>query len=169
MFHKLTNVTLALATSSFIVTASAADVPIVGNVESKCTITTDTPGIYGNPTPNELSTATVDGGIAPIVRYDVILAEAYKAVISYPESFSSSPPLNDTLTFTGSVSVSEVSDAQMSGYETAKREYNNVTEVDLTIAGSTWFKIDSGVTYGFDKAFPGGTYRAIVSAECIAL
>lgn len=57
----------------------------------------------------------------------------------------------------------------MSGYETDKREYNNVTEVDLTIAGSTWFKVESSADYGFDKAFPGGTYRAIVSAECIAL
>jgi hypothetical protein len=132
-------------------------------------ITTDTPGIYGNPTSTKLSTATTDGGVAPVVRYDVILAEAYKAVIAYPESFSSSPSLNDTLTFTGSVSVSEVSDAGMSVYETNKRAYNNVTEVDLTIAGSTWFKIESESTYGYAKSFPGGTYRAVVSAECIAL
>ena len=169
MFHKITSIVLAFAASGMIVTAGAADVPITGNVESKCMITTDTAGIYGNPTPNILSTAPSDGGIAPIVRYDVIIAEAYKAVISYPESFSSSPSLNDTLDFTGSVSVSEVSDAQMSGYETNMRTYNNVAEVDLTIAGSTWFKVDSTVTYGYDKAFPGGTYRAIVSAECIAL
>lgn len=92
MFQKLTTrVDLALTTASMIVTAGAADVPITGNVESKCVITTDTPGVYGNPTPNVLSTAPTDGGVDPIVRYDVIIAEAYKAVISYPESFSSSP------------------------------------------------------------------------------
>jgi len=170
MFQKIiTRGALALTATSMIAMAGAADVPITGNVESKCVITTDTPGIYGNPTPNVLSTAPTDGGVNPIVRYDVIIAEAYKAVISYPESFSSSPSLNDTVTFTGGVSVSEVSDAGMSGYETDKREYNNVTEVDLTIAGSTWFKVESSADYGFDKAFPGGTYRAIVSAECIAL
>lgn len=169
MFHKLTSLTLAVVTSGMIATAGAADVPITGNVESKCVITTDTPGIYGNPTPNVLSTNPTDGGVPPIVRYDVVIADSYKAVISYPESFSSGPSLNDIVNFTGGVSVSEVSDALMSGYETDKREYNNVTEVDLTIAGSTWFKIDSTANYGYDKAFPGGTYRAIVSAECIAL
>ena len=170
MFQKLTTrVALALTATSMIATAGAADVPITGNVESKCVITTDTPGVYGNPTSTKLSTATTDGGVAPVVRYDVILAEAYKAVISYPESFSSSPTLNDTVTFTGSASVSKVSSAEMSGYEAAKRTYNNTTEVDLTIAGSTWFKVESSSTYGYGKSFPGGTYRAVVSAECIAL
>lgn len=169
MFQKLTSMVIGVVVSGAIVTAGAADVPITGNVASKCVITTDTAGIYGNPTPNVLSTGSTNGGVAPVVRYDVIIAESYKAVISYPESFSSSPSLNDTVTFTGSVSVSEVSDAGMSAYETNKRAYNNTTEVDLTIAGSTWFKIESGADYGYDKAFPGGTYRAVVSAECIAL
>ena len=146
----------------------AEDVPIVGNVESKCVIQTDTTGVYGNPTPSNLSTDTVDGGVEPIVRYDVAQADYYKAVISYPESFSQSPSLEDTVTWTGSVSVDAVSDTNMSSYDTNKVEYNNTTEYDLTIAGTTWFAISSEADYGYDKAFPGGTYRAIVTAECIA-
>ena len=35
----------------FCSSAFAEDVPIIGNVESKCVITTDTQGVYGNPTP----------------------------------------------------------------------------------------------------------------------
>jgi hypothetical protein len=38
----------------------------------------------------------------------------------------------------------------------------------LTVAGSTWFQIDSEVTYGFGKSFPGGEYSANITAECIA-
>jgi hypothetical protein len=146
----------------------AEEVPIIGNVQSKCVITTDTPGIYGNPTADKLSTSPVDGGVMPIVRYDVSIANAYKARISTPTSFSTSPSLNDTVTWTGSTSVSSVSDAQMSGYETNKIVYDNATEYNLALAGSTWFKSSSSAKYGFNKAFPGGTYRAVVYAECIA-
>lgn len=145
------------------------DVPIMGTVESKCVITTDTTGVYGNPTPDNLSTASADGGIVPIVRYDVVQASYYKAQITYPTSFSESPTLSDTLSWTGDVSVNEVSDTNMSSYDTNKVEYDNVTEFELTVAGSTWFKVDSEVDYGYGKAFPAGTYRAIVEAECIAL
>ena len=148
--------------------AVAEDIPIIGNVESKCVIQTDTTGVYGNPSPSNLSTDTADGGVEPIVRYDVAQADYYKAVISYPESFSQSPSLEDTVTWTGSVSVDAVSDTNMSSYDTNKIEYNNTTEYDLTIAGTTWFAISSEADYGFDKAFPGGTYRGIVTAECIA-
>jgi hypothetical protein len=148
--------------------AVAEDIPIVGNVESKCVIQTDTTGVYGNPTPNSLSTDTSDGGVAPIVRFDVAQADYYKALISYPESFSQSPSLTDTVTWTGSVAVDEVSDTNMSSYDTDKVQYNNTTEYDLTVAGSTWFAITSEADYGFNKAYPGGTYRAIVTAECIA-
>lgn len=148
--------------------AVAEDIPIVGNVESKCVIQADTTGVYGNPSPSNLSTDTADGGVEPVVRFDVAQANYYKAVISYPESFSQSPTLTDTVTWTGSTSVSAVSDANMSAYDTTKVEYNNTTEYDLTIAGTTWFAISSEADYGFDKAFPGGTYRAIVTAECIA-
>jgi hypothetical protein len=148
--------------------AVAEDIPIVGNVESKCVIQTDTTGVYGNPTPSELSTDTADGGVAPIVRFDVAQADYYKALISHPESFSQSPSLSDTVSWTGSVSVDQVSDTNMSSYDTNKVQYNNTTEYDLTVAGTTWFSISSEADYGFDKAFPGGQYRSLVTAECIA-
>ena len=146
----------------------AEEVPIIGNVQSKCVITTDTPGIYGNPTADKFSTAPADGGVMPIVRYDVSIANAYKARITTPISFSTSPSLTDTVVWTGSTSVSSVSDAQMSAYETNKIMYDNSTEYALTLAGSTWFKSNSSAKYGYNKAFPGGTYRAVVYAECIA-
>ena len=149
--------------------ASAVEVPVIGNVESKCVIVTDTAGVYGNPTPNKLSTAAVDGGVEPVVRFDVIQADYYKAVIAAPNTFSSSPALNDVVNWTGTVSVAEVSDPLMSAYDTNKRTYDNITEFDLTVAGSTWFKVSSIALYGADKALPGGTYRAIVNADCIAL
>lgn len=165
MFKK----SLALAAAIIGMNAAAEDVTITGTVASKCVITTDTVGIYGNPTPSELSTAPADGGVLPIVRYDVLQANFYKARITYPESFSESPALSDVVTWTGDVSVSEVTDAGMSAYDTSKVEFDNVTEVDLTIAGSTWFKVESTADYGVGKAFPAGTYRAVVSADCIAL
>jgi hypothetical protein len=56
----------------------------------------------------------------------------------------------------------------MSGYDAAKVEYENVTEYDLTVAGSTWFAVTSEVTYGFGKSLPGGEYIANITAECIA-
>lgn len=148
--------------------AYAEEFPIVGNVESKCTIYSDTAGVYGNPTPDKLSTAATDGGIMPIVRYDVAVADYYTAKISYPTEFSTSPNLNDSLNWSGDVEVSSTSSTDMSGYEAAKVQYDSVTEFDLTAAGSTWFKISSSVTYGYGKSLPGGEYRALVTAECIA-
>ena len=56
----------------------------------------------------------------------------------------------------------------MSGYEAAKVEYDNHTEYDLTIAGSTWFTVESEAKYGVGKSLPGGEYKANVVAECIA-
>jgi len=165
MFKK----SLAVAAAIIGMIAAAEEVTITGTVASKCVITTDTVGIYGNPTPSELSTAPADGGVLPIVRYDVLQADFYKARITYPESFSESPALTDVVTWTGDVTVAEVTDAGMSAYDTSKVEFNNVTEVDLTIAGSTWFKVESTADYGVGKAFPAGTYRAVVSADCIAL
>ena len=152
----------------FVCAAYGEDVPITGTVESKCIIVTDTDGIYGNATPSNLSTDAADGGVEPIIRFDVLQADYYKAVISHPISFSQSPSLNDTVTWTGSTSVSQTSDANMSGYDTDKITYNNSTEYDLTVAGTTWFKVSSEADYGYDKAFPAGTYRSIVEAECIA-
>ena len=147
---------------------AAANVPIYGSVESKCVITTDTAGVYGNPSPSELSTDSTDGGIEPIVRYDILAADHYKAVISYPNSFSSGPALSDTVTWTGDIAVSQTSDASMSAFETDKIEYNNTVEFDLTVAGSVWFEIGSTADYGYDKSFPAGNYTAMVAAECIA-
>ena len=148
--------------------AYAEDIPIVGNVESKCIITTDTDGVYGNSTPSNLSTDGADGGVEPIVRFDVLQADYYKALIGHPTAFSQSPTLSDTTTWTGSTAVTQTSETEMSSYDTNKVTYDNITEYDLTVAGSTWFSVTSEVDYGFDKAFPGGVYRAIVTAECIA-
>ena len=151
-----------------IATMASAQTPITGNVSSKCSIYTDTPGVYGNPTPDVLSTAPADGGVVPVIRYDVSIAAAYKAKISWPNAFTSSPNLNDALAWDGEVTVKSTSDAGMSGYEAAKIEYENVTEYDMTIAGSTWFEVESTVTYGVGKTLPGGEYKATVVAECIA-
>ena len=148
---------------------SAEDIPIVGTVTSKCVIYTETPGVYGNPTPGVLSTAAADGGVQPIVRYDVVQSGFYKAVITVPSSFSSSPTLSDTVKWTGSVDVSRVSDAAMSAYSTNKRTYNETTEINLSVPGSVWFKADSKAEYGFNKAYPAGTYRSIVTASCVAV
>lgn len=155
---------LLAATSAF-----AVDSPITGNVSSKCSIYTEVAGVYGNPNPDELSTAPADGGVQPIIRYDVSVANYYTAKIAYPTAFTTAPALSDALTWTGDVEVSSVSDATgMAGYEAAKVQYDNVTEFDLTAAGSTWFKVTSGVTYGVDKSLPGGEYKANITALCIA-
>lgn len=157
-----------MAIATFAAAAVAEDVPIQGTVESKCVIMTDTYGVYGNPSPSELSTASADGGVQPVIRYDVISADFYTARISYPVTFSSSPTLDDVVSWTGSVEVQEGTDANMSGYDTTKVEYNNTTEYDLSIAGSTWFKVSSTADYGYNKSFPAGNYNAVVTAECIA-
>lgn len=168
--NKMRNkLAIMLATSLIVMGSAAAEVHITGDVSSKCVIHTDTTGLYANPTPDVLTTASADGGVAPIIRYDVVNANTYKAVISTPVDFSTSPTLNDTLTWTGSASVSSVTDANMSAYDANKRVYNNTTEFDLTVAGTVWFKAESAVSYGYNKSLPGGRYRAIVVAECIAL
>ena len=151
-----------LASASF-----AENAVITGNVQSKCSIFTETQGVYGNPTPNELSTLPADGGVKPIIRFDVAAASYYIGKISYPTAFSSAPSLADSVAWTGDVAVATVSDPTMSGYEAAKVQYNNVTEYDLSVAGSTWFTVESSATYGFNSSFPAGTYTAIVVAECI--
>ena len=148
--------------------AFATDNYITGSVESRCLITTDTPGVYGNPLPQKLSTAVADGGVLPKVRVTVTLADAYKAKVTTPVAFTTSPALSDSVAWTGSTIVQSTSDAGMSGYEAAKVVYDATTEFDLTVAGSTWFKSTSTAVYGYDKSFPGGLYSAIVVAECIA-
>ena len=61
----------------------AEEVPIIGNVQSKCVITTDTTGVYGNPTADKLSTHAADGGVTPVVRYDV--SQAHEMTPAYPK------------------------------------------------------------------------------------
>ena len=90
---------LTAVTATLALNVMATDVPVSGNVQMRCLITTDIPGVYGNPLPQKLSTATADGGVLPVVRYDVTLADSYKAKITTPTSFSSSPALIDTVTW----------------------------------------------------------------------
>ena len=158
-----------LAAGLLLSSAAFANVPITGSVASKCVINVDTPGVYGNPSANLLSTDPSDGGVVPVVRYDIISAELYKAKISYPDTFTSSPSLNDVVNWTGSVTVSQTSDEAMASFETDKVEYNNTTEYELDVQGSVWFEVTSEADYGYDKSFPGGEYQATVTAECIAL
>jgi len=150
-------------------TTALANVPITGSVASKCVINVDTAGVYGNPSASVLSTDPSDGGVVPVVRYDIISAELYKAKISYPNEFTSSPSLDDVVNWSGSVAVSQTSDEAMASFETDKVEYNNTTEYELDVQGSVWFEITSEADYGYDKSFPGGDYQATVTAECIAL
>lgn len=148
--------------------ALAEEAIIVGNVESKCVINTDTTGVYGNPVAGKLSTSVADGGVEPVIRYDVALGGSYTARIVAPNSFSSAPTLTDTVFWEGSSSVKEVSDSQMADYEANAVTYEYTTEYDLHTAGTTWFSVSSLAEYGFGKAYPAGEYRSIVIAECIA-
>tara|TARA_B100001057_G_scaffold27522_2_gene25292 strand:- start:261 stop:755 length:495 start_codon:yes stop_codon:yes gene_type:complete len=155
--------------SALLAVPALATTPITGMVASKCIITTDTDGVYGNPTATKLSTLAASGGVLPIIRYDIITANAYKAKIHTPISFSSSPPLgSETVTWSGSTVANQMSDTNMSAFNTNKVTYNNTSEFDLTIAGSVWFDVTSEATYGYNKAFPAGTYSAVVTAECVA-
>ena len=145
-----------------------ANVPITGTVEAKCVIQTTKDGVYGNPIASKLSTTPADGGVLPVIRFDVSLADSYTANITHPTSFSTSPTLNDTVAWTGSTSVTQTSVAGMSAYEAAKVVVENTTIFNLTLAGSTWFSTASSATYGSSKPFVGGFYTALVQASCIA-
>ena len=52
-----------------------ADVDITGNVEAKCVIQTTKNGVYGNPTASTLSTTPANGGVLPVIRFDVAIAD----------------------------------------------------------------------------------------------
>jgi len=163
------NYLLIIIFSIFTFSAFAEDIPIEGTVQSRCIITTDTPGVFGNPNAYTLTTAATDGGVLPVVRYDVTLADAYYAQITTPTSFSSSPTISETITWTGSTEVDAISDATgMASYETNKVTFGQTTQYDLTATGSTWFKSSVSATMGGNKAFPGGTYTAVVEAVCVA-
>ena len=154
------------------VTSAYAVTNINGNVESRCTVNTDTAGYYGNPNAYTLTTLPASAGQVPIIRIDTSLATAYKAQISYPTSFSSSPSLGDTVVWTGAVAVDQTSSSDMSGYQAASTTADGgaMRIYPLTVAGATWFSVSSVATYGGgqQKAFPGGSYTAVVVAECIA-
>jgi len=149
--------------------ALATDSPINGTVQPKCSVYTETQGVYGNPLPNKLDTLPASGGTKASIRYDVAQANFYLARITHPDSFSSSPTLDDAVAWVGSSVVGQVSVAAMSDYEAAKViSPVNVTTFNLTLAGSTWFTVSSTATYGYNKALPAGNYTAIIKADCIA-
>ena len=143
---------------------------INGNVESRCTVNTDTVGYYGNPNAYTLTTLPASDGQVPVIRVDTSLANAYKAQISYPTSFSSSPSLSDTVAWTGAVATGQIGVSGMSAYQAASTTTGAKRIYGLTLAGTTWFTVASTATYGGggNKAFPGGSYKAVVLAECIA-
>jgi len=112
----------------------SANVEITGNVAAKCIIQTTKSGAYGNPIASKLSTTPADGGVLPIIRYDVSIADSYTANITHPTAFSSSPSLSDTVAWTGSTSVTQTSISVMSAYEAAKTIFGRTTIFDLTQA-----------------------------------
>ena len=108
------NMKYSIAILALVAFPALANVEITGSVEAKCVIQTTKAGSYGNPIASKLSTTPADGGVLPIIRYDVSIADAYIASITHPTSFSSSPSLSDTLAWTGSTSVTQTSVSGMS-------------------------------------------------------
>ena len=172
--NKLFTIALVLGLTGCSLFASKveAGTNINGTVESRCTVNTDTSGYYGNPNAYTLTTLPASAGQVPVIRIDTSLANAYKAQISYPTSFSSSPSLGDTVVWTGTVAVDQTSSSDMSGYQAASTTADGgaMRIYPLSIAGATWFGVSSVATYGGgqQKAFPGGSYTAVVIAECVA-
>jgi len=148
----------------------AENIDVTGEVQSRCTVNVDTPGIYGNPNAYTLTTLPASAGQEPIVRFDVTLANAYFAQVSYPTAFTVSPSLPDTVSWTGVVTVVQTSTSDMSGYQAASTTSGSMRQYALSIAGTTWIQSTSIATYGGgqNKAFPGGEYKAVVLAQCIA-
>ena len=121
MIKRLATAILLMSASS----ALAVDSPIQGQVQSKCSVWTETAGVYGHPLPYKLTTTPADGGVKASIRIDVAQADYYKAKFTHPNSFSSSPTLNDSVAWTGSTKVGQVSVSGMAAYEAAKVTYNN--------------------------------------------
>jgi len=144
----------------------AADID--GSVESRCTVATTVPGIYGNPNAYTLTTDPASAGQVPVIRFDTTLANAYYAQVTYPTSFSSSPSLSDNVTWTGAVSVKATGESGMSGYQAASTTTGAMRQYALSVAGSVWLQSTSVAVYGGNRAFPGGAYKAVVLAECVA-
>ena len=154
---------------SFILSATpilAADID--GTVESRCTVATTTDGKYGNPNAYTLTTDPASNGQVPVIRFDTTLANAYYAQVTYPTSFSSSPSLSDNVTWTGAVEVKATGESGMSGYQAASTTTGAMRSYPLSVAGSVWLQATSIAVYGGNRAFPGGAYKAVVLAECVA-
>ena len=164
MIKKITPLILLLSTSD----AWAVTSPITGTVQASCSIVTTTPGQYGVPNIWKLSTTPSEGGQPAVIKSTIGTADKYKVKITHPNSFSSSPSLSDTLTWTGSSVYTSGSASGMSAYETGKVVVGNETTFDMTLAGTTFFTVASTVEYGYNRAFPSGTYTALILAECIA-
>ena len=144
----------------------AADID--GTVESRCTVATTVDGKYGNPNAYTLTTDPASAGQVPVIRFDTTLANAYYAQVTYPTSFSSSPSLADNVTWTGAVTLKAHGESGMSGYQAASTTTGAMRQYGLSVAGSVWFQSTSVAVYGGNRAFPGGAYKSIVLAECVA-
>ncbi len=149
---------------------AAANTNISGQVESRCEVVTDIPGYYGNPSAFLLTTLPASNGQVPQIRITNTLANAYKAIVSYPTSFSSSPSLSNSVAWTGAVAIASASSSDMSGYQAASTVTNNgaMRTYNLTHAGTIYVTVTSTATYGGNKAFPGGQYVAVAEASCVA-
>ena len=159
-------IALSLTFSALATPIMAADID--GTVESRCTIATTVDGKYGNPNAYTLTTDPASNGQVPVIRFDTTLADAYYAQVSYPTSFSSSPSLSDNVTWTGAVTVKATGESGMSGYQTASTESGSMRQYGLSVAGAVWLQATSVAVYGGNRAFPGGAYKAVVLAECVA-
>ena len=62
MIKRLATIALLMSATS----AMAVDSPITGVVEPKCSIWTETNGVYGHPLPYKLTTKPADGGVKAI-------------------------------------------------------------------------------------------------------
>ena len=147
-----------------------ANTNINGTVESRCEVVTDIVGYFGNPNAYTLTTLPASNGQIPQIRITSTLANAYKAVVSFPTSFSSSPSLSNSVTWTGTVAIASASSSEMSGYAAASTVTNNgaMRTYYLTHAGTIYVTVASQAIYGGNKAFPGGQYVAVAEASCIA-
>ena len=159
-------IALSLILSATATPIMAADID--GTVESRCTIATTVPGKYGNPSAHTLTTLPASAGQVPVIRFDTTLANAYYAQVSYPTSFSSSPSLADNVTWTGTVAVNATGESEMSGYQAASTTTGAMRQYGLSVAGSVWIEATSVAVYGGNRAFPGGAYKAVVLAQCVA-
>ena len=159
---------LLIALSYILSATPILAIDIEGSVESRCTIADVTAGKWGNPNAYTLTTAPSSNGVVPVIRADTTLADAYYLRVSYPTSFSSSPSLSDNVTWTGAVSVKATGADGMSGYQAASTTTGAMRSYPLSVAGSVWLQSTSVAVYGGNRAFPGGAYKSVVLAECVA-